>query len=373
MSLRILVVDDSAVVRRVLTDELNTEPAILEVATAVDGAQALQRLTSFPANIIILDLEMPVMDGFGFLRELRRRGVRTPVIVFSTLSERGARATLDALTLGATDYVCKPTALTPSSPKSGVQAIIKDVLMPKIIALSSRAAALGDGPTGESPRPFTPAGLPILRRYVPTQVQLVVIGVSTGGPTALSQVIPALPAGYPVPVVIVQHMPAAFTRMLAARLEARSNMPVREAQHAETLKNGQVYLAPGDHHVTLSSDPHVGHRLHLDQSPPENGCRPSVDPLLRTAARSLGAGVLAVIMTGLGSDGTRGADALVATGGSVWVQDEKSSAVWGMPGSVVRAGLASRILPLEHIAPELIRAVNSAPARTQAATGEPRP
>ena len=362
MTVRVLVVDDSSVIRKVLCDVLAKE-ANVTTASAADGVQALEKLDSFAPHVMILDLEMPNLDGFGVLRELRKRNSRVPVIVFSTLSERGARATLDALALGAADYLCKPSG-------GGIdksRELLHDVLLPKIVALAIRRS--GGEATGESGRkPAVPPLVPPLAQGSHSPVKCIVIGISTGGPMALDQIFPLLPAGLGVPMLIVQHMPATFTKTFAQRLSGLSKLKVQEASHGELLLAGTVLLAPGNFHVTLVNDPHSGVRVSLDQNPPENGCRPAADPLLRSAARIYRSGLLSIIMTGLGSDGTKGCESVVAAGGTVWVQDESSSVVWGMPGSVVRAGLAAKVFPLEQIPVEIARVLSNGPPKVAPAT-----
>lgn len=350
MTIRVLVADDSLVIRKVLCDELGREPNIT-TASASDGIAALEKVATFNPHVMILDLEMPSLDGFGVLRELRKRNSRVPVVVFSTLSDRGARATLDALALGASDYLCKPSG-------GGIdksREVLRELLLPKVMALATKRSTLEF--IGESVRkaPASPPSPPTLANASHAPVGLIVIGISTGGPVALAQVIPLLPANLSVPLLIVQHMPATFTKMMAERLTSTGKLKVQESGRGEAILPGRALLAPGDQHLTLAPDAQGHIRTVLDKNPPENGCRPSVDPLLRSAARLYGPNLLTVIMTGLGSDGTKGCEAAVAAGGNVWVQDEASSVVWGMPGSVVRAGHACRVLPLDAIAGELTK------------------
>ncbi|MDX2018930.1 MAG: chemotaxis-specific protein-glutamate methyltransferase CheB [Deltaproteobacteria bacterium] len=349
MSIRVLVVDDSLVIRKVLCDELGREPNIT-TASAQDGIAALEKVTTFNPHVMVLDLEMPNLDGFGVLRELRKRNSRLPVVVFSTLSDRGARATLDALALGASDYLSKPTG-------GGIdksRELLRDLLVPKVVALATRRSS--DSATESGRKAIAgPTAQPMLAAPSQAPVGLIVIGISTGGPVALAQVIPFLPANFSVPLLIVQHMPATFTKMMAERLSSTGKLKVQEATGGEVIKPGVVLLAPGDQHMTLAADAHGQLRTVLDKNAPENGCRPSVDVLLRSAARHYGSHLLTIIMTGLGADGTKGCGAAVAGGGSVWVQDEASSVVWGMPSAVLRAGHACRVLPLDAIAAELTK------------------
>lgn len=346
--IRVLVVDDAVVVRRMVSDALASDPELEVAGTAHNGRLALERIPQLRPDVVTLDVEMPELDGLETLRALRKTYPRLPVIMFSTLTERGAAATLDALALGANDYVTKPSNV---GSVALAQQRIRDELVPKI-----KAWCRGAVPA---------AGKPVVARVstVPSiavraaRIEIVAVGVSTGGPNALAELLAALPASFPVPVVIVQHMPPVFTRLLAERLDARSPLSVREAAGGEELAAGQVWLAPGDYHLEVVR--RVGKlctRLH--QQPPENSCRPAVDVLFRSAAAAQGAGALAVVMTGMGQDGLRGCEAIRQAGGRVFAQDEATSVVWGMPGAVVRAGLAEQVLPLCELAPALMRAVS---------------
>ncbi len=316
----------------------------------------------YTLDAITLDIEMPEMDGLQTLRELRRRGVITPVIMFSTLTERGALATLDALAAGADDYVAKPANV--GSVQESMLRIRLEVI-PKIKALcwklkTPRSPLPPDAPAGiihSSAKPFEFTAPPAPSPLVTNQrVDVLVIGTSTGGPNALAEVIPHLPERFPVPVVIVQHMPPTFTRFLAERLGATSSLIVQEAVSGTLIEPGHAWIAPGDFHMILRrEDSSV--RLGVFQSPPENSCRPSVDVLFRSAADVFGPNVLALIMTGMGQDGLRGCELIKEAQGQIIVQDEASSVVWGMPGYVAKAGLADCILPLTEIANEIVRRV----------------
>jgi two-component system chemotaxis response regulator CheB len=337
--IRVLVVDDSVVVRRIVTEVLGRDPTLNVVGTAANGMLALAKLGPLAPDVVVLDLEMPEMDGLTTLTELRKTHPRLPVIIFSTLTERGAVATLDALGRGASDYVTKPTNAVGGS---GAQERIERELAPKIRALASR---------NYPPPPATPTVRP--PSLPATRVDLLAIGVSTGGPNALAEVIPHLPADFPLPIVIVQHMPPVFTRSLAARLDQLSPLSVREGEEGALVAPGSVWIAPGDHHMVLRRD---GSQLwlHLNHGPQENSCRPAVDPLFRSVAEVCSSRCLALVLTGMGADGLAGARAIHAAGGQVMAQDQASSVVWGMPGAVTEAGLASS-WPLAAIADELQR------------------
>jgi two-component system chemotaxis response regulator CheB len=337
--IKVLIVDDSVVVRQIVSDALKGDPGIEVVGLAQNGKVALEKLLTVMPDIVTLDIEMPEMDGLTTLTELRKRHPRLPVVMFSTLTERGASSTLDALSRGASDYVCKPSG---QRNVQGTMEKIRAELIPKLYALAgqkkpaSRQAAIAQPSATSARGPLQP-------------VSLVLIGVSTGGPAALAEVVPRLPAGLRQPILIVQHMPPVFTRVLAQRLANSGPVPVKEATNGDRLVPGQALIAPGDFHMRVSGSPRESW-VTLDQGPSENGCRPAADPLFTTAAQIYGSGVLAIIMTGLGRDGTKGAAQVRKASGQVWAQDEASSTVWGMPGSVVEAGHAQRIIPLQHLA-----------------------
>ena len=341
--IHILIVDDSATVRRLLRLALSDDPELQIAGVAANGKIALALMEQSPPDVVTLDIEMPEMDGLTALGQIRKRYPRLPVIMFSTLTERGAVATLDALALGATDYVTKPT--TVGDPARAIESI-KRQLIPRIKLFCRRLDVA----------PAPPPVVPIRPKSESRPVELLVIGTSTGGPNALAEVLAAFPKDLSVPIAIVQHMPATFTRFLAERLALLCPLPVREAVSGARLAPGEVWIAPGDYHLTVSGL-RSGCSLQLIQTPPENSCRPSVDVLFRSAAQVFGNGVLAVVMTGMGQDGLRGAEAVCDMGGRVWAQDAATSVVWGMPGFIVQHGLAQRVLPLGRIGQEIVREV----------------
>ncbi len=346
---RVLLVDDAVVVRKALSTAIGQDPSLEIAATAVNGRIGLAKFLASKPDIVLLDVEMPEMDGLETVRELRKIDRHVPIIMFSSLTERGAAVTLEALALGATDYVAKPSNIDGAST---FEAITRE-LIPKIRALCHLPGEHG-GATPE-PRPtVSPRLFPPLPRLL-SPVQIVVIGVSTGGPDALARVLPSLPAQFPVPLLIAQHMPAIFTAMLATRLAAKSALPVRECSSGEPLQPGCAIIAPGDFHMVLQECGGAP-RLVTHQGPRENFCRPSVDVLFRSVAAIYGGRTLAVILTGMGQDGLKGCEMLRMHGARIYVQDEASSVVWGMPGFVAKAGLADKILPLDRIAEEITRA-----------------
>lgn len=331
--IRVLVVDDSVVVRRIVSDALSSDPSIEVVGVAQNGAIALTKVESLRPDLITMDIEMPVLDGIETVTELRARGIRTPIVMFSTLTSHGASATLDALAAGATDYVTKPTKV--ADPTEAV-AVIKAQLIPRIAALCRPASA---GMARAQVRPLAATSRP---------PRAVVVGSSTGGPEALSTLIRTLGAPLPVPMLVVQHMPPMFTAQLAARLDRIGPSTVVEAQDGDRLVPGTIYIAPGDFHMETTSMG-IGVRIALNQGPQVNFCRPAVDVLFASAVRAFGGELLGVVLTGMGHDGRDGARAIVDTGGRMIAQDQATSVVWGIPGAVVTAGLAHQILPLDRI------------------------
>lgn len=345
--IRVLIVDDSAVIRRLVTTALEQDPTLEVVGVAANGALGLQRIPQLAPDVVTLDIEMPDMDGLEMLRCIRRDHPHLRVIMFSTLTERGAAITLEALTLGADDYVAKV-----SNEGSLDQSMfrLRAEMVPKIKQFFRT-------PTTSVTATAVPATVtPSLHtwRAIASRPQVVVIGISTGGPAALGEVLPHIAADFPLPILIVQHMPPLFTRFLADRLNDSCPLHVQEASQGSRVEPGVILLAPGDFHMKLIAGP-GGITVGLDQSMQQNFCRPAADVLFRSAAEIFGAAVLAVVMTGMGQDGLRGVEMLKARGAGVIVQDEATSVVWGMPGAVANAGLADRVLPLEKIAPEILR------------------
>ncbi|GIG22649.1 chemotaxis response regulator protein-glutamate methylesterase 1 [Cellulomonas chitinilytica] len=347
MPIRVLVVDDSVVVRRIVSDVLSADPRIDVVGWAANGRLAQAKVEQLRPDLVTMDVEMPELDGIGAVRALRAAGHQMPVIMFSTLTERGAAATLDALAAGATDYVTKPTGM--GSVREGLAQVAKD-LVPRILALVPRDTAVDAGPDLPVPRAKRPERPEVVVRDDASRhgVKLLLVGASTGGPDALSRLLGSFTAPPPVPVLVVQHMPPVFTRQLAARLDRVGPARVHEAVADEELLPGHVYVAPGDHHLVV--DTHTGVlRAGISDDAPINFCRPSVDALFRSAVRAVRGEVLAVVLTGMGADGRTGCEDVVQAGGTVLVQDEASSVVWGMPGAVATAGLAHQVLPMAEI------------------------
>lgn len=346
---RILLVDDAVVVRKVLSQAIGQDPDLEVVATAVNGRVALTKFAPAKPDLVLLDIEMPEMDGIETVRELRKIDSRVPIIMFSTLTERGASVTLEALALGATDSVTKPSNLDGSAT---LDAVTRE-LIPKIRALCHLPGA--HGIAVPLPKAIPYVAPPSMPRRLVGPAKIVIIGVSTGEPDALARLLPMLPAQLPVPLLIAQHMPPIFTTMLAARLSSKSHLPVRECVSGERLSAGCAVIAPGDFHMVIEPE-NKSIVLKTHQGPRENFCRPSVDVLFRSVAAVFKERTLAVVLTRMGQDGLKGCEMLRSYSARVYVQNEATSVVWGMPGFVARAGLADKVLPLDIIASEIVRA-----------------
>ena len=383
---RILIVDDSAVMRALLRSVVSSDTRLEVAGTASDGASALRAMASVRPDLVLLDVEMPGMDGVSTLKQMKAAGIRIPVIMCSSLTQRGAKVTIEALASGAADYVAKPAGQP--SRDAAVQSLAND-LVPKILALTAGATggqqqnAIGaafspaswtanrtpveprstwpgqHSPVTSPPAFSIPGAIPAPVPSTPpagaTPPAVLLIGVSTGGPAALDALLPALPANFPLPVLIVQHMPELFTKMLAERLNDRCLLRVTEAVAGEPVRAGAIYIARGDWHMEVATGISATPVLRLTQEQQENHCRPAVDVLFRTAVQVYGSRILAVVLTGMGYDGLAGSRIIREHGGTVLAQDQATSAVWGMPGAVAQAGLAHRILPLTAIAPEILR------------------
>ena len=356
-----MVVDDSAVIRSFLTKALEADPGIRVVATASNGKHALSALSRTSVEVVVLDIQMPVMDGITALPKLIETCPTAKIIVASTLSRANAEITLKALQAGASDYVTKPSA----KEEIRSSAEFQRELVAKVKALGGSArskSGQGCSPSQQigsfartktvtEARTASIARPRIMRSPMVTlPPEIIAIGSSTGGPNALTSVIGSLGGRIPQPIVVTQHMPATFTTLLAENISRVTGYPCIETVDGCELVGGKIYLAPGNYHMLVAKE--EGRKvLRLSQSPPENYCRPSVDPMLRSLVAAFGARVFVVILTGMGSDGLEGCRAVTNAGGSVVAQDEATSVVWGMPGAVANAGLCSSILPLDEIGP----------------------
>ena len=346
--LKVLIADDSVVYRSQVRGALAELSWVEVIGAAANGKQALARLDLGPADLLILDVEMPEMDGLATLAELSKRPQPPKVIMFSSATKRGAEITLEALRSGASDFVTKPGGSAAELVGQGSPAaLIRGLLEPRIRALFPfhAGAVPAAAPAAE---PGAPAKYPAILWEV-FRPRVILIGSSTGGPTVLESMFARIKGPLRCPILIAQHMPPVFTASLAERLARLSGLVVKEAAHGEPLLNGQVYVAPGDFHLTVTGSA-AAPLLQLDKGPAENSVRPAVDPLFRTAAKLYGSGALGIILTGMGYDGKLGCEAVKAAGGAVVIQEEKSCVVFGMPGAVHAAGAYDRILVPNDIA-----------------------
>lgn len=341
---RVMVVDDSAVIRGLLTRALESDGGISVVVSASNGQMALDSIARHDIELVLLDVEMPVMDGLTALPLLLKLKPQLKVIVVSSLTRGGATATLRALAAGAADYVTKPSSAALTNREAFRHELIAKV---KGLIEARRVGAAAPAP---EPSPVAPGGA---MRPLPLQApEAIAIGASTGGPMALYRVMASLQRGLRQPVFITQHMPATFTAIFADHLARASGLRAAEGRDGEPAVGGRIYVAPGGYHMLIERRD-GGAVVRLSQGPAVNYCRPSVDPMLRSLAETYGSRLLAVILTGMGQDGLGGARAVVAAGGAVVAQNHATSVVWGMPGAVASAGLASALLPVDEIGPFL--------------------
>ena len=377
---RVMVVDDSAVIRGLITRALEADTAIQVVATVGNGQLAVGQLGRTDVDVIVLDIEMPVMDGLTAIPKLLEVAPDVKIIMASTLTQRNAHSSIEAMNKGASDYIPKPS----STGEIHGSADFKRELIEKVKALGrarrdkrDRNRAAGQPETRPQPtattRAATAAGAaagavtqaarssllspqtPIaLRAPGRTPPQIVAIGSSTGGPQALFAVLGALTAAMKLPIVITQHMPATFTTILAEHIQRTAKRPCAEGVDGETVEAGRIYLAPGDNHMKIESKG-AQKIVRITKEPPENFCRPAVDPMFRSVATAYGAAVLGVVLTGMGADGAKGGKVVVDAGGTVIAQDEATSVVWGMPGATAMSGVCAAVLPLDRIAGEIAK------------------
>ena len=377
--LRVLAADDSTVMRSILwklflmhaEDRASELPRMELCGIARDGVECLELMRQLSPDVLVLDLEMPRMNGLDVLDRLRVENSELPVIMCSAYTEHGARSTLEALTRGASDYVTKPSE---QRDFAAAMQSLSHQLLPRIAALAKEVGEAEKADGGAS-SDLQKAKHGDTAAKATSPIEIVVIGLSTGGPSALEQLLPKLPKDFPVPVLIVQHMPKLFTGALAERLDKCCALRVEQAYDNATIRPGTVWLAPGDAHMevaprrAMAADGDRGgetsSRVRLHQQEPLNHCRPSVDYLFFSAARLYGAGTLALVMTGMGADGLNGARAVHEGGGVVIAQDQATSAVWGMPGRVSQAGIANVTLPLWGIAGALKQRVSAGQTRPE--------
>nr|WP_246116906.1 chemotaxis response regulator protein-glutamate methylesterase [Denitrobaculum tricleocarpae] len=359
---KVMIVDDSAVIRGLLTRALESDPQISIAASVQNGKIAVSTLERQKVDVVVLDIEMPVMDGMTALPLIIKTQPGVKVIMASTLTLKNAEISMQALQAGAADYIPKPTS-TGSISTAGD---FKRELTEKVKALGLAARGGTQAPVAVPAqttasdtvvaKPVS-AKRPIQLRPMPTMIpDIIAIGSSTGGPQALFEVMKSLSGKVTQPILITQHMPATFTKLLAEHISRVSGMTCNEATDGEAIVGGQAYVAPGDYHMVLEAE--GGNKvIRLTQDPPENFCRPSVDPMLRSLSKIYGPKLLVIILTGMGSDGQRGSEVVTAAGGAVVAQDEATSVVWGMPGAVASDGLCSAVLPLKEIGPQVLKLV----------------
>ena len=340
---RVMVCDDSAVIRSALARVLESDPAVRVVARAGNGREALEQACRTVIDVVVLDIEMPVMDGLTALPLLLREHPGLRVVIASSLTAHGAEVTLRALSLGAADFVAKPSALAALG-----EDLFRRELVQKVKGLVAWRRPASPVAPANRPPPSRPP-------------RLLAVGSSTGGPQALFTLAHGLGARVPVPVVVTQHMPPPFTSMLAAHIARAGALPCAEAREGAPLRPGHITVAPGGRHLIVERGP-AGLRARLSDGPPVNYCRPSADPMLESAAEACDGRVLVAILTGMGHDGLAGTRRVVDAGGTALAQDEATSVVWGMPGAVARAGLCHAVLPLPEIAPRLLELLAVVPA-----------
>jgi len=363
--LRVMVVDDSAVIRGLISRWIDAEPDLTVAASVRTGLDAVNQVQRVDPDVVVLDIEMPDMDGISALPLLLGKKRDLVIIMASTLTRRNAEISLKALSLGASDYIPKPE----STREMSAADTFKRDLVEKIRHLGARLRRPAAEPTLA---PAQPAHAPVARAaaiasprtehsklttrpFGITQPRVLLVGSSTGGPQALLTLVASIgPVIHQVPVLIAQHMPPTFPTILAEHLARASGRPAHEAVDGEAVKAGRIYLAPGGRHMRVARSA-AGPVIALDDGPQINFCKPAVDPLFSSAVEFWQAGILAVVLTGMGSDGSRGGKTIVEAGGSVIAQDEATSVVWGMPGAVAHAGVCAAILPLDQIGPKVVR------------------
>lgn len=369
----VLVVDDSALMRNLVTRIFDSTPGFKVAATAMNGVFAFRKLQQSPVDLIILDLEMPEMNGLEFLAERRKRDIDIPVIILSSLAEKGARITMDALALGASDFVLKPGGVTTTQDMKDTASELIELgrvygkrhqetaeRRPGVLKASrtDEASAVEYIEERRSPAPAAPIPVMPRRRESPLRepgpIEVVAIGISTGGPNALREMLPALAADFPAPIVIVQHMPAGFTGEFAESLDRICALEVREAKNGDVIQPGRVFIAPGDAHITVEPKP-LAKAVRLVNDPPRNGHRPSCDVLFSSVARVYQNRCLAVIMTGMGRDGAVEIGSIYREGGITLAQDEASSVVFGMPRAAIESGVITSVVPLAEMAQTINR------------------
>lgn len=375
--IKLVYADDSAVLRRVLSEAFGQCAELEVLGVGRHGGEAVELVAKQLPDVVVLDVEMPVLDGVEAVVEIRKRFRKLPIIMFSSITTRGGEATLDALYAGANDYVTKPARV---GHLDEAMELVRLGLIPRILEWGRRfqnapasAFAPAKRPVEYKAAPVTAAQPPNSAKTQPVDsreptdaVRAVALGVSTGGPNALAELTKDLPADFPVPILVTQHMPPTYTKLLAERLDRSCPLSVMEGVHGAKVETGQVWIAPGGRHMTIVRRG-TDVCIELNDLPPENSCRPAVDVLFRGVAQVYGSAALAVVLTGMGKDGLEGAREIRAKRGRVYVQDQNSCVVWGMPRAVQEAGLAHKVLALSEMARELTLAVQDGKSARRAA------
>ena len=353
-----LIVDDSALMRSMIGKIIEGAPGLGVAGKAMNGRFALNKIQSLDPDVIILDLEMPEMNGIEFLKQRRRNGIRIPVIILSSLARKGARITMEALSLGASDFILKPTGSDQSELRS-IAATLVDLV--KAYGGNYKMEKAGDTASPARRISIKPAGIaekekPIAHRNVTDRIDVVAIGISTGGPNALREVFGKLDADLPVPILVVQHMPAGFTTEFAQSLDRISPLVIKEAGEGDLLKPGRVFIAPGNYHLSVNRK-RLADTVQLSQEDPVNGHRPSADVLFSSVVKIYGKRILAIIMTGMGRDGAKGIGEIYHAGGLTVAQDSETSVVYGMPRVAFESGVIDSVVALPDMADTIKRLV----------------
>jgi two-component system chemotaxis response regulator CheB len=350
---RVMVVDDSAVIRGFLTRFIESDPDLKVVTSVSNGQLALKSMETASFDVVVLDIEMPVMDGMMALPLILRADPNVQVIIASTLTKANAAITLRALETGAAECLAKPTSRELAGSTAFRDDLVEKVKTLGILARNKRGAPSAPrsqrAAASAAPKASTPKKFILRGGIVKMSPEAIAVGSSTGGPQALIKFFIDLKPGFRQPIFVTQHMPPTFTTILAEHISKQSGLVCKEAADGEKVEGGRIYIAPGNYHMTVE-DAGEKKTISLNQDPPENFCRPAADPMLRSIVRAYGKKVLAVIFTGMGSDGLKGCQQVIEAGGTVLAQDEASSVVWGMPGAVAMAGICTQVLPLDRMA-----------------------
>jgi two-component system chemotaxis response regulator CheB len=354
--IRVLVVDDSAFMRKVLGNIIGGDPQMTVVGTAADGREAVSQAESLHPDVITMDINMPVMDGLEATEHIMTRNPR-PIVVVSSESRQGATGTLRALELGAIDFVAKPSAAVDLDMGSVREDLLKKIRMAskvRVVRTATRSKVAPD-PAGSGKTLIQPGTTypPFAARKAADKFPVVVVAASTGGPATVMQILPQLPKDFPAAILLVQHMPAAFTAQYGQQLAERAAMRVKEAQQNEALAPGTIYVCPGSHHLRISAEG----RITLDDGPRISGYRPCADVTMQTAAAFAGPMAVGLVLTGMGGDAAQGARAIKAAGGFVIAQDESTSTIFGMPAEAIKTGAVDKVLPVDSICGGLERRV----------------